>query len=46
MKRRVSTALCLLIAGTVLAGCVIDRGPYGRPYYPHWKPYPNYYHYR
>jgi len=52
MKRHVSAALALLVAGAALSGCVIETGPYGysrhshwKPY-PHWKPYDDHYNYR
>jgi hypothetical protein len=41
MKRHVSAALALLVAGVSLSGCVIEPGPYGYQRHSHWKPYPH-----
>jgi hypothetical protein len=41
MKRHVSAALALLLAGISLSGCVIEPGPYGYQRHSHWKPYPH-----
>ena len=42
MKRHVSAALALLIAGVALAGCVV--APYGYKRHSHWKPHHHHYH--
>jgi hypothetical protein len=49
MKRHVSAALALLVAGVALSGCVIEHRPYGHQRHSYWKPYahwkPHHHHY-